>query len=110
MGSIVERSYGRACKAALSAFNPLKRRVVKTECRVHRFITYQSAIILKNDGFLKAGSFFSKHMDELNSGVVWADQDLKNRNHFYNPDKERGLYGFSNALKECIAYYTAALT
>jgi phospholipase C len=49
-------------------------------------------------------------MDDLNSGVVWADQDLKSGNHFYNPEKKRGLYGFSNALKECMAYYSAALT
>lgn len=95
---------------ALKAFNPIKKRILKTECQVHKFINHQSISILKNDGFYDAWSFFSNYINDLNSGVVWADQDLKNRNHFYNPDKQKGLYGFGDALKECQSYYAAALT
>lgn len=110
MPGIIERSYGRACKAALKAVNPIKRKVVKTECQVHKFINNQSVIVLKNDGFCDTWSLADNFLADLNLGVVWADQDLKSRNHFYNPARDRGLYGFSNALKECMAYYTSALT
>lgn len=110
MPSFIEKSYGKVFKVALKAVNPIKKRVIKTECRVHKFINSQSIIILKNDENLDAWVFFNKHIEDLNSGVIWADQDLKSRNHFYNPASERGLYGSSNALKECMAYYIAALT
>lgn len=110
MKDIVEKSCGRVFKAALRVFNSFKKRVTKTECRVHKFINHQSIIILKNDGYYNSWALFANYMDELNSGTVWADQDLKNRDHYYNPDKKRGLYGFGNALKECMSYYTASLT
>ena len=110
MANLVERSYGRFVKVAIKAVNPIKKKVIKTECKVHKFINNQSVIILKNDGYKEAGEFFDKHIEDLNSGVVWADQDLKCRNHFYSPERHRGLYGSSNALKECMAYYIASLT
>lgn len=110
MADIIERTYGRAFKAVLKTINPLKKLVIKAECRVHKFINIQSLVILKNDGYKDAWALFSKHIESLNSGVVWADQDLKSSNHFYNPDKRKGLYGSGNAFKECISYYTAALT
>ena len=110
MASIFEKSYGKVFKTALRAVNPIKKIVVKTECKVHKFINKQSIVILKNDGNTDAYRFFYKHIEDLNSGVVWADQDLKSSSHFYNPEKKKGLYGCSNALKECISYYAAALT
>lgn len=106
---IIERSYGRIMKTAFKAVNPIKKMIIKTECKVHKFINHQSVEILKNDSHLDAYEFFRKHMEDLNSGVVWADQDLKSSNHFYNPEKEKGLYGYSNALKECLGYYGASL-
>lgn len=110
MAGIIERSYGRVIKSAFWAINPIKKMIMKTECRVHIFLDNQALIILRNDGNVEAYNFFKKYIDELNLGVVWADQDLKSRNHFYSPEREKGLYGSSNALKECISYYTAALT
>lgn len=107
---VIEKSYGKVLKTALKAVNPLKKAVIKTECRVHKFINCQGIIILEEDGYTKAAGFFKNHIEELNSGVVWADQDLKNSSHFYNPKKQKGLYGSSNALKECLGYYAAALT
>jgi phospholipase C len=109
MNGIIEKSYGRVFKTALGALNPIKRAVVKTECRVHKFINVQGVVILNNDGYYRAWKLFRCHIDELNAGVVYADQDLKSRNHFYNPESRRGLYGCSNALKECMAYYICAL-
>lgn len=110
MAGILERSYGRIFKTALRAVNPVKKIAVKTECKVHKFINNQSILILKNDGNTDAYRFFNRHMEDLNSGVVWADQDFKSSSHFYNPEKRKGLYGCSNALKESISYYTASLT
>lgn len=110
MTGIVERSYGKVFKATLKVVNPGKKLIVKTECKVHKAINRQSLVILKNDGFTDSYNFFSKYINQLNLGTVWADQDLKSSNHFYNPEKKRGLYGNSNALKEASAYYTKALT
>jgi phospholipase C len=110
MPNIIESSYGKVFKTALKAVNPVKKMVIKTECKVHKSINTQSIIILKNDGYTDSYSFFAKYIEKLNRGVVWADQDLKSRNHFYNPDSNKGLYGCSDALKECISYYTASLT
>ncbi|KPU44213.1 phospholipase C precursor [Oxobacter pfennigii] len=109
MQGIVERTYGRVFKSTLAAVNPVKKVVIKSECKVHKFINIQSLIILKNDGYKDAWLLFAKHIEELNSGVAWADQDLKSSNHFFNPLSQKGLYGSSNALKECIAYYEAAV-
>ena len=110
MAGIVEKSYGKVLKATFRTINPSKRLVVKTECRVHKAINRQSLVILKNDGLIDPYNFFSKYITQLNLGTVWADQDLKSSNHFYNPEKKRGLYGNSNALKDASAYYTMALT
>lgn len=82
---------------------------MKTECKVHKFINNQSVIILKNDGHMEAYSLMSLHTNDINAGVVWADQDLKSSDHFYNPHTDKGLYGNSNAKKECMSYYIKAL-
>jgi phospholipase C len=105
----VERSYSYLFKNALKAVNPVKKRIMKTECRVHKFINNQSIIILKKDGHKDAYNLISRYIDDINAGVVWADQDLKSSNHFYNPHTNKGLYGNSNAKKECMSYYTNAL-
>lgn len=110
MSGIIERSYGRIMKATIKAINPIKKRVVKTECKVHIFLMNQGLLILKNDGYGDEYKQLIIYQDDLDAGVVWADQDLKSRNHFYNPERNKGLYGASNALKECSSYYAAALT
>jgi phospholipase C len=108
MGTL-EKTYSFMFKNLLRAVNPIKNRITRAECKVHMFINNQSIKILKNDGHLKAYSFMSPYINNINAGVVWADQDLKSSDHFYNPDTDRGLYGSSNAKKECMAYYTRAL-
>lgn len=106
---VLERSYSYVFRNVLRAVNPIKKRIMKAECKVHKFINNQSVIILKNDGHMDAYKLMSSYLDDINAGVVWADQDLKSSNHFYNPHRDRGLYGSSNAKKECLAYYTRAL-
>lgn len=106
---ILEKSYSYVFKNMLRAVNPVKKRIMTAECIVHKFINNQSVVILKNDGYLDAYNLMESYINDINAGVVWADQDLKSSSHFYNPHKNKGLYGSSNAKKECIAYYTRAL-
>lgn len=105
----VERSYSFLFKNILRAVNPVKKRIMKTECKVHKFINNQAVAILKNDGHKEAYALMSAYLEDINAGVVWADLDLKSSNHFYNPHTDKGLYGNSNAKKECMTYYTRAL-
>lgn len=105
----LEKSYSYVFKNILRAVNPVKKRIMKAECKVHMFINNQSIIVLKNDGHMEAHKLMESYISDINEGVVWADQDLKSSDHFYNPHKNKGLYGSSNAKKECISYYTRAL-
>lgn len=110
MRKFIENSYSKVLKKVFKITNPIKKQVVKTECKVHKFINNQAILILKNDGNIKQYNFFAKHIPDINVGAVWADQDYKSTNHFYNPDSAKGLYGFSNAHIMCVHYYTIALT
>jgi phospholipase C len=105
----LEGTYSLVYKNILRAVNPIKKRVVKTECVVHQAINNQSLNILINDGYYDVYNFMSTYIDDINAGVVWADQDLKSSNHFYSPISNRGLYGSSNAKYECESYYHRAL-
>ncbi len=107
--SVIERSYSILYRKVAKAVNPLKKKVIKTECIVHKFINNQAVEILKNDGHNKVYNIVSKYIDEINEGAVWADQDFKSSNHFYNPKTNKGLYGNSNAKIECITYYRRAI-
>ncbi len=107
--SAIEKSYSYLYKKVVKAVNPLKKKVIKTECIVHKFINNQAVEILKNDNHTDVYNIVSKYLDVINEGAVWADQDFKSSNHFYNPRSKRGLYGNSNAKIECITYYRRAL-
>ena len=107
--SVLERYYSFIYKNITKAVNPLKKKIIKTECIVHKFINNQGKEILKNDGHIEVYMLMSNYIDNINEGAVWADQDFKSSSHFYNPNAKRGLYGSSNAKKECIAYYKRAL-
>ena len=106
---VLEKSYSYVFKKVLKTVNPIKKRIMKAECIVHKFINEQSLIVLKNDGHMEAYKLMKSYISDINAGVVWADQDLKSSNHFYNPYRNKGLYGSSDAKKECISYYTRAL-
>ena len=109
MRNKIEKTYGNALKGIFSAVNPLKKKILKTHCTVHKFIMIQAIEILKNDGYEEEHNFFKKHIKSLNAGVTWADQDFKSSNHFYHITKARGLYGFSDALTECKKYYDKSI-
>lgn len=107
--SLFEKNYGRVFRTFLWAINPLKKKVIKTECQVHRFINYKGVSILKRYDYEEEFEVLNYYLEDLNKGVVWADQDFKSINHFYSPSKKRGLYGHSNALKLTTMYYKNAL-
>ena len=105
----IEATYGRTLKALMITVNPIKKKIMKTHCIVHKFINIQAIEILKNKEYAEVSSFYKSHIKELNKGVTWADQDFKSSNHFYHHNTGTGLYGFSNALTEFEKYYKRAL-
>lgn len=106
---IFERSYSTVITNLFRAVNPIKKRIMKTECKVHKYINEQAISILKNDNHIRAYNLFRAYIKDINTGAVWADQDLKSSNHFYNPELDKGLYGRSNAYKEYMLYYTNSI-
>ncbi len=96
-----EKTYGSALKGVFFAVNPLKKKMLKTNCTVHKYINIKAVDLLKIEGYEKEYKFFRKYIKHINNGVSWADQDFKSSNHFYHVSKGRGLYGFSDALTEC---------
>ena len=104
-----ESYYSKILNRVFKAINPIKKRIISTQCVVHQFINLQGLIILKNDGYLEASEFLSKYIRDINKGAIWADQDFKSSTLFYNPEKDRGLYGRNNAKKVCIGYYSDAI-
>lgn len=67
----------------------MKKKIIKTECLVHKQINQHALIILKNDKYEEQYDFFMEFIEPLNEGAVWADQDFKSSNHFYNPYKKK---------------------
>ncbi len=105
----VELTYGRAVKKLMNITNPIKKLLMKTNCVTHKFINNNSIQILNNESLYDVSIFMKKYIDVINDGVVWADQDYKSSNHFYNVDTLKGLYGFSNLLCEFKKYYRTAM-
>ncbi len=104
-----EATYDRLLDTVFSITNPIKKSLIKTQCDVHKFINIYSLRILKNDELHAQYHFFNTHITDINRGAVWADQDYKSSNHFYNPFKKRGLYGRSDAMELGIDYYYTGL-
>ena len=109
MKNKIENTYGRTMQGLFFAVNPLKKRLIKTYCTIHRYINMQAIEMLKNEGHKEEYEFYKTYIKYLNDGVTWADQDFKSSNHFYHFSKGKGLFGFSNALDECRSYYKKAI-
>lgn len=107
--SRLERTYNKTMNGAIKVVNPIKKRVKKTECIVHKFINKEAINLLCEENKLEEYKFYMSHISDLNRGVKWADADLKSTNHFYHHEKGKGLYGFSNAKDECLKYYNEAI-
>lgn len=106
---IFEKSYGMVFKSILWMLNPFKKKIIRTECKVHRFINYQSLKLLATHNYVEEFDLYNHYLEEMNRGVVWADQDFKSTGHFYSPTKRRGMYGHLNARHLTHKYYNKAL-
>lgn len=104
----LERTYGTLFRAFTIVLNPFKKKIITTECIVHKFINIQALEILENDGYSDASSFYSDYIEDINKGAVWADQDFKSSGHFYSPVFKKGLYGNKNAMDLAHGYYKKA--
>ena len=107
--STIEKTYHYFLKTVFIILNPFKKSIMSTQCKVHQSINIESLQILYNDGYTNESDFFNHYIDNLNEGAVWADQDFKSSNHFYSPDKHKGMYGRSNALVLATDYYSKAI-
>ncbi|MBU5317497.1 zinc dependent phospholipase C family protein [Clostridium bornimense] len=105
----VEIGYGKTMAMVMNVANPVKKKVIKTTCVIHKFINIKALELIKELGYSKEYMFFSKYIGELNYGAFWIDQDFRSRNHLYYLDYEKGMYGFSNALTEAEKYFEEAL-
>lgn len=106
---IFESTYDYFLKAVFGIVNPVKKSIIKTKCEVHKFINIKALKILQNDQYLDEYHFFSSYIYDMNEGAVWADQDFKSSNHFFNPYKKKGLYGRKNAMELGVDYYSKAI-
>jgi phospholipase C len=107
---IIETTYHYLLKTVFAVANPIKKRIIHTDCKIHKALNSHALVILENDKFRSEFNFFISYLSDLNKGTVWADQDFKSSNHFYNPYRKRvGLYGRKNALEFAVDYYREAL-
>ncbi|WP_025642011.1 zinc dependent phospholipase C family protein [Schnuerera ultunensis] len=105
---ILETTYNYFLRTVFGIANPVKKSIIKTQCKVHKAINIYALKILKNDKYFKEYNFFNSYIQDINEGAVWTDQDFKSSNHFYNPYKKRGLYGRKNAMDLGVYYYYKA--
>lgn len=106
--NLIESTYGKALRLSFAILNPFKKAVIRTQCKVHKFINIIALDILKNDHYLKEYDFYLHFIDPINEGAVWADQDFKSSGHMYNPYTKKGLYGRKNAMDYAKKYYKKA--
>ncbi|MDF2499531.1 MAG: zinc dependent phospholipase [Anaerosporomusa subterranea] len=97
--AIAQASVVGSVKIFLATASPLQSLLDKP-CVTHEFCNRQAITILSADGFSSCADFFLRYVDELNAGVVWADQGWKNVNHYFEPDSRKGLWQFSTAIEE----------
>lgn len=104
-----EKTYEHFLNTILNIANPIKKAIIKTQCKVHMSINIDALSMLKNDKYLKEYNLFSNFITDINEGTLWADQNFKSTNHFYNPVIKRGLYGRKSAMDLGLEYYSNAL-
>lgn len=108
MKKIAGRAYSGLIRSVLKGINPIKKRIVSTPCLVHVMINNGAVSELEDMGYHEEFSWFCKHREKMNEGVIWADQDFKSINHFFHHSKKRGLFGFEDAHKLFMDYYMQA--
>lgn len=110
MISRIENVFGRVISQTFRVINPIKKKIINTNCEVHLFIQKSALDVLKDEGYEKQVQFYKNFEAYINEGLVWADQDFKSYFHFYNPEDKRGMYGHTtNAMTLSNTYYKNAL-
>lgn len=89
-----ESTYGKTIRGIFFVINPVKKKVIKTTCIIHKYINSLAVEILKNKRKAKQYKFFSDNIEAINEGTVWADQDFKSTNHFSILKKEEDYMDF----------------
>lgn len=103
-----EKMYGSFLNISFYILNPFKKLIIRTECKVHKYINKHALEILKNDNYRESYDFYQSYIHNIDRGVHWADQDFKSSTHLYNPHTNKGLFGRKNALDVAIIYYNKA--
>lgn len=105
--AIANASVVGSVRLFLATTSPLQSLLDKP-CITHEFCNHQAITILSKDGFASCADFFSHYAEELNEGVIWADQGWKNVNHYFTLDSRKGLWQFSTAVEEFGVYLNRA--
>ncbi|MFZ7130904.1 MAG: zinc dependent phospholipase C family protein [Eubacteriales bacterium] len=107
--NLINKAYGTALRITFTVLNPLKKKVIKTQCEVHKYLNNQAINILLNEKKYDEYEYYKYFIQDINRGAVWADQDFRSSNHFYNPYTEKGLYGRNNCKDLALSYYDKSL-
>ena len=79
-----ERDCGKLISQTFRVINPIKKKIINTDCEVHLFIQSNALDILRGEGYDKQVQFYKNYEPYINRGLVWADQDFRSYFHFYN--------------------------
>lgn len=110
MSRRIEKVCGRLISQTFRVINPIKKKIINTDCEVHLFIQSSALDVLREEGYDKQVQFYKNFEPYINKGLVWADQDFKSYFHFYNPRNKRGMYGHTtNAMTLANTYYKNAI-
>lgn len=101
-------AYVAAAKILLAATGPAQR-LVQGPALTHFMCNRQALIILGNDSHQKQAEIAGEFSSDLDKGVSWADQGFKNMSHFMNPGNNKGIYGWTDAVRECSLFWNKAL-
>lgn len=109
MDVYVERApaYVSAAKIMLAAAAPAQR-LIQKPVLTHLMCNRQAKIILVRDGYKDLAEIVDEFSLYLDKGVSWADEGFKNMSHFLNPRTLKGLYGWTDAARECSLYWNKA--
>ncbi|MBZ2174236.1 zinc dependent phospholipase C family protein [Schnuerera sp. xch1] len=105
----LETTYNHLLNSIFIIANPIKKSIKKTECKVHVYLNLKALIILLNNKYVKEYNLYNSYIENINKGAIWADQDFKSSNHFYNPIKKKGLFGRKNAMELAKEYYSKSI-
>lgn len=77
-------------------------------CLTHKICNLQALYRLQKQASCQALFLLENNFSALQAGVVWADLEFKNINHFFDPTTQKGLWRFSPARYSFAIYLTKA--